>query len=126
MNNNNFKLVSFNYLMEEYSQYYSDPSLKLRDLEEKQRTIKDRLILFGENLVEFKEKTSSEIVEIKKSLQEISFTIGRLKSFTESLSSEISGFAKKEDLEILSKQAKMFQPLEFVRKSDLEKLKKNL
>jgi len=41
----------------------------------------------------------------------------------ESLSGEFSKFAKKEDLEILTKQAKMFQPLDFVRRKDLEKLK---
>ena len=35
----------------------------------------------------------------------------RLISFLETASSEFSKFAKKEDLEILSKQAKMFQPL---------------
>lgn len=110
---------------EDYSQYYSDASLKIRDLEEKQRALKERLILFGENLLELKEKTASDIVEIKKELHEITEILNRLRSFTESLSSEVSGFAKKEDLEILSKQAKMFQPLEFVRKSDLEKLKKN-
>ena len=51
-------------------------------------------------------------------------SVERIKSFIESFSSEINGFAKKEDLEILTKQAKMFQPLEFVKKSDLEKLKK--
>jgi hypothetical protein len=47
----------------------------------------------------------------------------KIKSFLESMSNEFSKFARKEDLEILSKQAKMFQPLEFVRKSDLKKLK---
>jgi hypothetical protein len=46
-----------------------------------------------------------------------------MKSFTETLSGELSKFARKDDLEILSKQAKMFQPLEFVRKNELEKLK---
>ena len=34
----------------------------------------------------------------------------RMINFLETASSEFSKFAKKEDLEILSKQAKMFQP----------------
>ena len=37
--------------------------------------------------------------------------MNRLMNFIETASSEFSKFAKKEDLEILSKQAKMFQPL---------------
>ena len=52
-------------------------------------------------------------------------TIGKVKSFIETVSSEFSNFARKEDLEILMKQAKMFQPLELVTKADLEKLKSN-
>lgn len=105
-------------------QYYNDPYTKLRDLEEKQRILKDRTLLIGENLVELKEKTSEEVIEIKKELSEIKSTLERMKSFIESASSEFSKFARKEDLDILAKQAKMFQPLEFVRWKDLEKLKK--
>ena len=52
-------------------------------------------------------------------------TLDRLSSFLETISGEFSKFAKKEDLEILTKQAKMFQPMEFVRKKDLETLKNN-
>jgi len=48
----------------------------------------------------------------------------RVKDFLEIASGEFQKFARKEDLEILSKQAKMFQPLEFVRKKDLEEIKK--
>ena len=51
--------------------------------------------------------------------------MGKLTSFLETASGEFSKFARKEELELLTKQAKMFQPLEFVRKGDLEKLKKN-
>ncbi len=104
--------------------YYSDATLRLRDLEEKQRAIKERLLLFGENLLELKERTAEDIVEIKKSMQGLSQDVEKIKSFVEMFSEEASDFARKEDIEILSKQAKMFQPLEFVRKSDLEKLKK--
>ena len=52
----------------------------------------------------------------------------RIKDFIETLSQEMSKFAKREDLNILSKQAKMFQPANFIRKEELkeeiEKLKK--
>ena len=113
-------------MAEDYAQgqYYSDAYTKVRDLEEKQRTLKDRTLLIGENLVELKEKTAEDLAEIKKDIAEIRTTLERLKSFIESASVEFSKFAHKEDLDILAKQAKMFQPLEFVRWKDLEKLKK--
>jgi len=100
-----------------------DVNTKIRDLEERNRILKDRLLLIGENLIEIKEKTSSDILEIKKEMEIMKRNIERLVSFLETASQEFSKFARKEDIEILSKQAKMFQPLEFVRKKDLKKLK---
>ena len=48
--------------------YVNEISLKLRDLEEKQQILKDRLMLIGENLVDLREKTTKENLEIKKIL----------------------------------------------------------
>ncbi len=107
------------------NQYLPDVNTKIRDLEEKNRMLKDRLLLIGQNLVEVKEKTNSDLLEIKKDMGIMKRNMERLISFLETASAEFSKFARKEDLEILSKQAKMFQPLEFVRKKDLKKSKGN-
>ncbi len=101
-------------------QALGEVNIRIRDLEERQRILKDRLLLIGQNLLETKEKTSQSILEIKKDLEIIKQNIERMTSFLETASGEFSKFAKKEDLEILSKQAKMFQPLEFIRKKDSE------
>jgi len=93
--------------------------IKIRDLEEKQRILKDRLLLIGQNFIETKEENNKTILEIKKEIGIIKQNIEKMISFLETASNEFSKFARKEDLEILSKQAKMFQPLEFVRKKDL-------
>lgn len=108
----------------DYQAYYGDINTKIRDMEEKNRILKDRLLLVGQNLIETKEKTTQEILELKKNLEILRQTVERIRTFLESFSSELSKFARKEDLEILTKQAKMFQPLEFIRKTDLEKIKK--
>ena len=81
----------------------------LRDVEEKQRVLKDRMVLVGQNLIETKEKTEQEILEIKKDLEFLKESVEKIKSFIETISGEFSNFAKKDDLEILRKQAKMFQ-----------------
>ena len=90
---------------------FGEVSMRIRDLEEKQRILKDRILLIGQNLIEMKEKNTQDILEIKKSIEVINRNMERLISFIETASGEFSKFAKKEDLEILSKQAKMFQPL---------------
>ncbi len=97
-------------------QAWSGIIAKLRDVEEKQRILKERLLLVVENLLEIKEKTSDEILEIKKDIEIIKQNSERMRSFLESASGEFSKFARKEDLEILAKQAKMFKPLEKLKK----------
>ena len=104
-------------------QLSSDMNAKMRDIEEKQRVLRDRLLLIGQNLVEIKDNTNKKILEIKKDVEIMKQNIERLSSFLETISNEFSRFAKKEDLEILTKQAKMFQPLELMSKKELERLK---
>ena len=105
-------------------QLFGDINSNIRDLEEKQRVLRDRLLLIGQNLVEIKDKTNERILEIKKDIELMKSSIERLSSFLDSVSGEFSKFAKKDDVEILMRQAKMFQPMDFVRKEDLENLKR--
>lgn len=98
---------------------------KMRDIEEKQRILKDRLMLIGQNLIEIKEKSNQQMLDIKKDIENIKQTMSRLSSFLETVSNEFSKFAKKEDLEILTKQAKMFQPMEFITRKELEHFRKD-
>ena len=102
------------------NQMLGDINGRIRNLEEKQRILKDRLILIGENLIESREKANEKILELKKDIEILKQNMERMISFLESASAEFSKFARKEDLEILSKQAKMFQPTEFITKQDLE------
>lgn len=108
-------------MQQEGDAFFAGISTRFRDLEEKNRMLRDRVLLIGQNLIEIKEKTSGDILEIKKDLETIKRNMERLVSFLETASTEFSKFARKEDLEILAKQAKMFQPLDFVRKKDLRK-----
>jgi len=101
----------------DYPSYGTDVNVRIRDLEERQRILKDRLLLIGQNLIEIREKNKEAILEIKKDLEIIKQNMERLVSFLETASSEFSKFARKEDLEILSKQARMFQPLEKLKKN---------
>jgi len=112
---NKFKPFKPESYMDEQGGYYAgdfnESNLRIRDLEEKQRILKDRLLLIGKNLIETKEDINQKILDIKKDIQILKQNMDRMLAFLETVSSELSKFARKEDLEILSKQAKMFQPL---------------
>ena len=86
-------------------------NFRLKDIEEKQNILKDRLLLIGQNLVDFKEETSLGILEIRKDIEKMKNDVEKIKSFLDLVSSEMGKFARKDDLEILKKQARMFQPL---------------
>ena len=90
--------------------YFNEINTKIRDLEEKQRILKDRTMLIGENLIELKDSSKKEIIGLKKEIETLKGIVERLKAFLETASGEFSKFARKEDLEILAKQAKMFKP----------------
>jgi len=98
----------------------------IKELEETQRILKDRLILIGDNLIRIKENTQEEILNLKLEVDKLKDALNKIKSFLESFSSGIDNFAKKNEVDILRKQAKMFQPLEFVRREEFEKIKKEL
>jgi len=98
--------------------YLNDINVRIKDIDEKQKALKERVLLIGENLVELKENTEARILEIKKDLELLKQNAERMVAFLETASKEFSKYARKEDLEILSKQARMFQPLELIKKKD--------
>ena len=83
---------------------------KLRDIEERQRLIKDRVLLIGENLVNGREESIEEISELKARLESLEQEMRRIKDTLSSIIEEMGNFARKSELEILQKQFKMFQP----------------
>ena len=89
----------------------SEFNTKLRDVEERQKLIKERVLLIGENLVNSREETTKEISELKMKTESIEKEIERLKDAVSSLIEESQNFARKSEVEILQRQFKMFQPL---------------
>jgi len=86
-------------------------NIRLRDLEEKQRLTKERLLLIGQNLIEMREKIEIELGELKKDLDILKSDIRRIKGIIQTLSEETSKLARKEEVAILARQFKMFEPL---------------
>ena len=75
---------------------------------------------FFESLKKMREKGDNEgIVKLEetknKRLEELKQNTGKTKMFLENMSRELSKFARKDDVEILAKQLKMFQPLKYIK-----------
>jgi esterase/lipase len=100
----------------------SDFNTRLRNFEEKNRIIRERILLLGENLISLKQETEDEIKELKKQTNEIQKDLGKIKSIMENLLAETDKFVKKDEILLIERMLKDFQPLEFVREKDIEKI----
>ena len=101
---------------------FNDINVKLRDLEEKQNIIKDRVLLIGENLVSQKSEIESELLEIKTKIFDLSDELKRIKMTLTSIIESSNNFARKTELDIMRKQFEMFQPLEIARLTYVERM----
>ena len=98
----------------------SDVNVKLRDIEEKQNLIKDRVLLIGENLVAEKDIVDRDVQDMKSQIFQINEEINRLKRAIERIIDDSNNFIRKNEFEILQRQFQMFQPMELARISDVE------
>ena len=85
-------------------QYFSDVNTRLRDIEERQKLLKDRTLIMGKNLVEEREKSFAEIQEMKKGILNLKEDIVSIKQTIQSLTEHINKTARKEDFDILQRQ----------------------
>jgi len=92
--------------MVEYQDQYSgaDSSVRLRDLEERQRLLKDRILMIGKSLIDSRDKTFSEIQEMKKVILILKEENSRLKLLVERMAEQLNNSARKEELAILQRQ----------------------
>ena len=100
----------------------SDFNTRLRDISERNRLIRERVLLLGKNLISSRQSTEDEIKEIKKENLEIKKTLDKLTKVSNSLLSEFNKFVKREEIILIERMLKDFQPLEFMRKKDVEEM----
>ncbi len=110
------------YAAQQAGQYSADVNVKLRDIEEKQNLIKDRIILIGENLISEKQETEQEIIKIKADIKNLADDVRKIKLAIQRLVDAHDNYAKKSEVEMLQRQFQMFQPLEFARISDVKSM----
>jgi hypothetical protein len=100
----------------------SDFSTRLRDMKEKNRLLKERILLLGKNLLNIKSDLESELSQIKKDNLESKEKLREINSNIKNIVEEISNFVKRDEIQVTERMIKDFQPLEFMRKKDVEEI----
>jgi len=100
----------------------SEVNTKIRDLEERQRLLKERVILIGQNLIDSKEALEKQVTELKTNTEQMKKDMETIKSAIIRITEDLDKKARRSDVEILNRQMKMFDPLEFARIDDIKKI----
>lgn len=87
----------------------SDINTRIRDSEEKQRLMRDRLLLIGKSLVDERAKTFSEIQEMKKTILRLEEESRKASEMLRRITEQLSGLARKEELMTLQRQFNLFR-----------------
>ncbi|MFH1521718.1 MAG: hypothetical protein ABIF18_02045 [archaeon] len=103
----------------------ADFNTRLRDIDERNKLIRERVLLLGKNLISSRQDIEDELGEIKKDNQEIKKDLEKIKKISNSLLAEFNKFVKREEIILVERMLKDFQPLEFMRRKDVEELIEN-
>jgi hypothetical protein len=93
---------------------YASPSqgpapTKIRDIEEKLRLVKDRLLLIGQTHIEEREKSFAEIQDLKTTVLTLKKENMRISEVLKRVTEQLASTARSEDLAILQRQLDLFR-----------------
>lgn len=115
---------------EEVTSDYQDSSVDigiiLTDLEERSRNLRDKTNLISKNFIFLKEETSKKIDEIQNENDALRKEIESLKRTLTNLTQEAEKWIRRDEIILIERMLKDFQPLEFVRKKDLNELMESI
>jgi hypothetical protein len=100
----------------------SDFNTRLRDVTERNRLIRERVLLLGKNFISSRQELEDEINSLKKDNSIIKKELTRQKKISNNLLTEFNKFVKRDEMMLVERMLKDFQPLEFTRKKDVEEL----
>jgi hypothetical protein len=82
---------------------------RIRDGEERQRLLKERVLLIGQTLIELRDGLIKELTETRKNISTLQNDTARLKEITQSLAEQANKSARKEEVAILQRQLDMLR-----------------
>ncbi|MBU3913395.1 MAG: hypothetical protein KKB21_03900 [Nanoarchaeota archaeon] len=111
---------------EQYQDYITplltEFNTKLRDIEEKQRLLKDRVLLIGTNLVEMREEMGKDLTDLKVQSEQAKQDILKIRETLQRLAEELENRARRAEIDLIKRQFKIFEPLKLARLEDVERM----
>ena len=101
-------------------------SRRIRTIEERYTTLLSRNQLTDQNMLSNNKKLNSEIKTINMELSEMKSELGHLKETNTLIIQDLRECARKEDIEVLEKYLKLWEPVRFVTQSQVENIVRDI
>ena len=98
--------------VEDYSgweRFFSDLNTRIKDLEERNRLLRDKMLLISDNYIKEREKNIRDFQELKKNVEILKMENSRMKEMLIRIGEIVDKSARKEDLAILQRQFDLFR-----------------
>ncbi len=103
----------------------SELNTKINDIESRHELLKERVIVSNESFIKSRESLIRDISLIKDDLRQIKNKISSLQESLQYLLTETATFARKEELRIVEKYMKVWEPLKYARLEEVESMINN-
>jgi predicted nucleic acid-binding Zn-ribbon protein len=107
---------------ESVEEFFTQLLQRINDLEERTKNSREKIDLISSSLHQRNKKISEEIYSIKERLERLNEEIEKIKQKIDYILAEMPSLVRKEDLMIVEKFIKMWEPLKFVTKEDVERM----
>jgi hypothetical protein len=102
-----------------------DMQRRITILEERYKNLRSKTQITDQNMLESERNYNTQAKEISEDIMEIKHSINELNEKVSLFNAEFENVAKKNDLRVIEKYVELWDPTQFVRKKNKEKLKDN-
>ncbi|MBU2590193.1 MAG: hypothetical protein KKA65_00855 [Nanoarchaeota archaeon] len=95
---------------------------RLRVLESKNSLLNERLLVVNQNMIEEYKKLIKDIRSIESEIRDVKNDMQNIKKILKHLTDEAANFAKKDEIRLLEKYIKLWNPLNFVTETDVKNI----
>jgi len=106
----------------EISALLNEFNTKMRDIEERHDMLKERLLLLSQSFLRHEERITKEIALMREEFKESRLDLDRIKENVQQVIRDSADFARREELLVLEKYMKLWEPLNFVKENDVKKM----
>ncbi len=100
----------------------ADFSTRMNDLEENMRLLKERVAVVSQTVLRQNDRLNKELIIIKDDISGLRNEIDRMKEAVEHIISESAELARKEELKVLERSMKLFEPLKYATEDDVKRI----